>query len=111
MCRLLSEGLATYYGGSGGLTFQELRKLLSVYLSTHPEIDCADVDRLDFLDGKLNPFYVIGALVIENALNRGDIQNMLELCESESGNTVLVKCLGIPKEQLNAHIRKLIDER
>lgn len=98
MCRLLSEGLATYYGGSGGLTFQELRKLLSVYLSTHPEIDCADVDRLDFLDGKLNPFYVIGALVIENALNRGDIFRICWSCVNQNrGIRFLSSVLGFPK--------------
>ncbi len=69
MIPLFDEGIATYLGGSGGYSYEMLKKKLLTSLTENNEIHLEDIlvpyDRDYLLDGELDAAYVVGGLICE----------------------------------------------
>jgi len=106
---MLHEGIATFYGGSGGSDYRENLNLLKEFLQDNPNIDLADFYSYDLLiNDKFNPFYAVGALIIEHTLSIGDVEKVLELFQYSSMNEAFENVLNVPSSEIHQHIYKLI---
>ena len=107
--RLFHEGIATYYGGSASKDFKENVELLKIYLLEHPNINLADFDSYDVLlkDGT-NPFYTVGALIIEHALKTGGADKVLKLFQYTTINEAFEKVFNVPSTEIHKYIHNLI---
>lgn len=104
---LLNEGIATYMGGSGELTFQEHRANLAKYVAEHPDFDFTD--HLNpynqfFIDKDTPVSYTIGALVCEMAYRKGG-KKLLFKTVAEPENTKAFGYLDISMEDLNERLK------
>lgn len=99
---LLHEGVATYFGGASGKDFNQLVIMLDEYLSENPATD--EIESLNFMmaDG-FNPFYVVGALIIESAIKVDGYSGLINLFKSPDDIS------ESHKGDLSNYISKLID--
>ena len=106
---LFHEGIATYYGGACQRNYVEHIDFLKEYLQNNPNIDLADFESYDFLiDNKTNPFYTVGALIIDHTLTVGGAKKTLELFCYTSVYESLEKVLNIPSNEIHQYIHNLI---
>ncbi|HRP61007.1 MAG TPA: hypothetical protein PK833_12095, partial [Vicingus sp.] len=77
----LSEGLATFYGGSMGISLSENIKFLNNYIQQHNEIDLYErlTESYFYIDNKHNPVYTLQGLLVQLAYDKGGISEMKKL--------------------------------
>ena len=114
---LFSEGVATYYGGTGGQNYSYLISQLRNLINNKPDIDLSKFDNFDkTLDNGTNHFYNIGAIFIDYALKIGGLKKVLALFQYSVTNpltwddpiSAIKKELGIEKNQIDAFLKKYI---
>jgi hypothetical protein len=106
------EGLATYLGGSLGLSLEDHLKKLNNYLEQHPEVNLNNP--LDYIriDDYTNYQYTIGGLICKMMYERKGYNGVFELLKA--GNTdedfykAIEKYFGVKRENLNTFLRKEI---
>ena len=110
---LVSEGLATWAGGSAGLGFQQLLPGLARYLQLHPEVTLDGVAadppaRAGTLDVGYDGFAVLCEMVYE----KGGASAVKALADAgTSADAVLdsaARLLGLPRRELSAAWRRKV---
>ncbi|MGA2822396.1 MAG: hypothetical protein ABSE72_02605 [Bacteroidales bacterium] len=108
------EGLATYFGGNLGNTFQWHLNYLNEYIKDKPDLILTDENKFGYIDAKTNPQYVLGAIIIKYTIDKFGFPKVLALLRySKKQNTfsdVIEKELGIKKSELNNFFRNFISE-
>ncbi|MDR1983705.1 MAG: hypothetical protein LBQ28_02630 [Prevotellaceae bacterium] len=110
---LLSEGIATYYGGNAGIQLPELKKNFRQYIAENVEIDLSNLNSINkLLSNGTNPYYIIGALIIDHALKNGGEQAVLRLFEYSDDNIydMFTNKFGIKREDIHNFILKLLND-
>jgi hypothetical protein len=106
---ILREGISTYYGGNSGVEFAELKKRIKDYFAKNPEINLSDFNSYyKVLADGTNPFYTIGALIIEHALKIGGEQKVLQLSKYQNLEDLFLSEFGIKKEDIHTFLLKLM---
>lgn len=101
--RILSEGFATYIGGSNGKSYEELREELKTLMAE------SDINLTEYLDPyyetqKKNQLsYTVGALLLERAIRLLGMENFWEIFEKEDLEDCL-RLLDLDLETLNASL-------
>lgn len=110
---LLNEGIATYMGGSGELSYKEHRSNLASYVAEHPGFDFTE---------HLNPYkqffiyedssvpYTIGALICEIAHEQGGKELLLKVV-AEADNSTVFRLLKISMENFNERLRSQLRKK
>ena len=115
---IFHEGIATYYGGTGGKDYTSLINNLKMFLENNPDTDLSDFDSFDkVLEDGTNYFYTIGASLIDYALKIGGTKKVLSLFRYSATNTTdkedplsaIKEELGIEEDQLNSFLRNYIN--
>ncbi|MBL1181575.1 MAG: hypothetical protein HND27_10760 [Bacteroidetes bacterium] len=77
----LAEGLATFYGGSMGISLIENIKFLNNYIQQHNEIDLYErlTESYFYIDNKHNPVYTLQGLLVQLAYDKGGINETKKL--------------------------------
>jgi len=84
---LFEEGIATFYGGSMGKSYEVLRAELIRYLQAVPEDKLSAVDIFEFMDPNYNRTYTVFAVLVEEAKRRGGEEFVLEILKSGKSDT------------------------
>lgn len=117
--RPVDEGCAYLYGGSWGLSWEEIKALFKAYAREHPEADWLRLylDGNDFKEGQepLKIAYFINALLVQQLEKEKGFSAVMTLLscgkkEKEDGNyfKALEQLTGITKENFNTNIRSLV---
>jgi hypothetical protein len=113
---MFQEGIATYYGGMGGVKYSDLIYRLQKTLADKPSIDLSRFDELDtsINNGDFNNFYVIGAIFIDYAFKVGGLKKVIALfqyqdMESFEGAIKAISTeLGISSNQIESFLKSYI---
>jgi hypothetical protein len=115
---MFQEGIATYYGGMGGVNYSELIFKLQQVISKRPNIDLSRFDDLDnsINNGDFNNYYVIGAIFIDYAFKIGGSKKVIALFRYEDMDSFqfdgAIKAisteLGISSDQIDSFIKNYI---
>ncbi len=105
--RFLDEGIATYIGGSGGLSYVEHRSIMKEYLASN-NLDLANhttpYERL-YIDDKTPIPYMIGALICERTNRIYGKEKLFELFKSNEDNLWLIlQGVNLNKENLTEEL-------
>ncbi|MGJ8685685.1 MAG: hypothetical protein ACSHWW_13725 [Nonlabens sp.] len=119
----IGEGIATYYGGSGGESLEWHLNKLKEFLKQNPTYDLSDIDKLKqipngehFTDFR----YVIGGFLMKKVYEKYGVKGFLEALQIEGGNvkefhksgsndayfTFLKVKLGIEKKDFDSYIKR-----
>lgn len=116
---LFKEGIATYYGGSGGNSFPYLIGQLKNMINNNRNTDLSKFEDLDkTLDNGSNYFYTIGAIFIDYALKIGGTKKVLELFPDSASIAsnwddpmpAIKRELGIEKDNIDSFLKKYVEE-
>jgi len=116
---LFKEGIATYYGGSGGNNYPYLIDQLKNMINNNRDIDLSKIEDLDkTLDNGSNYFYTIGAIFIDYALKIGGTKKVLALFQYSASSpsiwddpiSAIKKELGIEKDQIDSFLKQYVKE-
>jgi hypothetical protein len=116
----VDEGTAYLYGGSWGLSWQEILAQFKVYAAAHPDADWRTLynANTNFAPGApypLNVDYAINALIVQQLEQEKGFDAVLSLLRC--GNKVkdnsnyfaaLQQLTGVKQQQFNSYVRKLI---
>lgn len=106
----VSEGIATFLGGSRGETLDWHMKRTNQYLQKHPEIDLTNMLKLKNLDSQTSYHYVLGGLIAKKIMDKGGWSLLKEFMSSgkldEDYYKAIEKHLGINKFKLNDFLRQ-----
>lgn len=110
--RIVSEGYATYLGGSGGWTLDQTKLFAKNYLDEHPKIDIAqtfiDFDRIQYNI----PFtYIVSGLIcrdIETKYGFAKIKELFKTDRDDDYFKILQQITSVTKEQFPAYVKKLV---
>lgn len=115
---LFQEGIAAFYGGSGGASYPDLINQLKKTITSKPDIDLSKFDDLDNLinNGDFNNYYSIGAIFIDYAFKIGGPKKVLALFRYEDvdpfkfdgAKNAIEKELGIKNDQINSFLKQYI---
>ena len=109
----VSEGVATYLGGSRGKNLQWHITRTNQYLKAHSEIDLNDMLKLKNLDEQTSYHYVLGGLIAKKIYDKGGWNLIKKFMSSGEKNidyyNAIEKHLGIPKSELNLYLRKQLE--
>jgi len=106
---LFHEGIATYYGGSSQKNYKEQFELLKKYLQENPNTDLADFNSYnELINDQTNPFYTVGALLIEQALKTGGAEKALELFQYSSTDEAFENVFNVTSSEIHQYIKNLI---
>lgn len=119
--KAVDEGCAFLYGGSWGLSWEEIKVLFKAYHKQHPQSDWLQlyVNETDFKEGKdpLKISYFLNALVVQDLEHKQGFDAVLQLLQcgkKEQGDAnyfdTLEKLNGITKENFNTRIDLLLRE-
>lgn len=89
--QLFHEGIATYLGGTNGQEFSFHLKMLKEITNNQEKIDFSNFNNWNkIVDDKTNPFYTIGAIIIDYAYKMGGQEKVEALFKStgEINNTL-----------------------
>jgi hypothetical protein len=112
----IQEGIATYFGGSGGKDFNWHVQELKTFLDENPDFRLNDLDALNkyIPNGKhMTDFrYVIGALIIEQIYKKSGTQGLIKSLKTGTSNQdffrlIKVK-LGVERKDFESYIRGLV---
>lgn len=105
----LHEGIATYYGGTAGQDYKVLKNTAIDFIRRK----CIDFSTINFLEMSLSDdiplSYVVGAAIVEYALQNGGEGEVLRLFESRSYDDIFA-LLDIENDQRSQFIHKLFME-
>ncbi len=106
----VSEGIATWLGGSRGKSLDWHIKRTNLYLQDHPEVDLNNMLKLTNLDSETSYHYVLGGLIAKKIFDKGGWNLLIEFMSSGKTDddyyTAVAKHLEIKKLELNDYIRE-----
>lgn len=106
----ITEGIATYFGGSRGKPLSWHIFRTNEYLQKHPEIDLNNLLKLQTIDEFTDYHYVLGGLIFKRVLEKGGWKMTKEFMNSgkteEDYYSAIEKFLGVKKVDLNAFLRE-----
>lgn len=115
---ILQEGIATYYGGTNGISYPQLMIELKRLISDRPDIDLTNYYDLDQKVNNeiFNTCYAIGAIFIDYAFKKNGRKKVLSLFRYEDvdsfdydGLSAAVENeLGIKRNEINNFLREFI---
>ncbi|MCB0761382.1 MAG: hypothetical protein KDC12_07675, partial [Flavobacteriales bacterium] len=109
----ITEGLATYLGGSRGMSLDWHIRRTTTYLNEHPEIDLNNKLELDNLDAHTSFHYVLGGLVVQRVFEDGGWEMLKDFMNSgttdEEYYRAIEQYLGVRRSDLNSYIRKQLN--
>lgn len=109
----ISEGMATYLGGSRGQPLEWHLKRINTYLQSHPEIDLNNMLKLSTMDEYTDYRYVIGGLIVKRVFEKGGWNLLKEFMNSGTSNedyyNAIEKYLGVRRTDLNKYLRQQIE--
>jgi len=110
--RLFHEGIATYLGGTNGQEYEYHAKQLEEIAKSQNDIDFSKFDEWDKnIDDKTNPFYTIGAIIIDYAYKTGGQEKVEALFTSQNEVSVTIENeLGIEKGEINTFIKSYLSK-
>ncbi len=110
---LFQEGIATYYGGSANLPYQAHLNIVKDYIESHPDMNLSDFESYNTLiDEQTNPFYIVGALIIDSAIKTGGeekVSRLLERYTDDNFDRAFNDEFGLQKEDIHTFILSLIN--
>lgn len=90
--QLFHEGIATYLGGTNGQEFPFHLKMLKKIANNQENIDFSNFNEWNkIIDDKTNPFYTIGAILIDYAYKIGGQEKVESLFKSNEEVTMTIK--------------------
>lgn len=105
----VSEGVATFLGGSRGKGLSYHLQKLHVYLEDHPEQDLTNILEMKNLDSETSYHYVIGGLFAKRIYEKGGWKMLIEFMNSgtrdEDYYEALERLLGVEQRDLGSYIR------
>ena len=123
----IGEGIATFYGGSGGYTLDWHLEKLKSFLNENPNYDLSDIDRLDTEipngEYKTDFRYVIGGFLMKKVYEKHGVEGLMEALQITGGNAkefhksggsnedffnFLKEKLGIEKQDFDSYIKREI---
>ncbi|MDR1553181.1 MAG: hypothetical protein LBS69_06945 [Prevotellaceae bacterium] len=107
---LSAEGIATYYGGNAGIPFADLKPNFLQYITEHPDVDLSDFYSYnEILQNGTNPFYFVGALIIDYSMKNGGEQAVLRLFEYNNDKIydLFLNEFGVKRDEVHNFILKL----
>ncbi|MDR2125225.1 MAG: hypothetical protein LBP63_00150 [Prevotellaceae bacterium] len=110
---LMSEGIATYYGGNAGIQLPELKKNFKQYVAANTETDLSDFNAYyKLLEDGSNPVYTVGALIIEHSMKNGGEQAVVRLLKYSDDNIydLFLNEFGIKREEVHNFILQLVHD-
>lgn len=114
---LFDEGIATYYGGTGGLSYSKLIGQFKQFVKENPKTNLSDFNHLHLLlENGTNNFYILGALLVDYAIKHGGSQKVIDLFDYSLKNQLISddpwpaieNVIGIKKNQFDSSIRKYL---
>ena len=106
----LKEGIAVYYGGSLGKSFNEHIIRLNDYIKKHTNLNIADSKEFHYMDEQTNPQYTIQALICYLVYKKKGIEGLKKLLEIKSLNEVYQKEFDVNPNEQNIFLRKQIKQ-
>jgi len=105
----VSEGIATFIGGSRGKELNWHIKRLNDYLSEHPEINLNNLLQLKNFDEFTSYHYALGGLIAKNIFEKGSWSMVRAFMNSgktdEDYYSAIEQYLGIERTDLNSYLR------
>lgn len=102
----LKEGIATYYGGSLGKTYQQDLIRLNTYVESRPQIDISDVATFYYMDEETNPQYAVQALICALVYEKKGVAGLKELLSHTTWDDVYKKEFNVEPEDRNRFLRE-----
>ena len=106
----VSEGMATFLGGSRGEDLDWHLKRTNDYLQNHPEINLNNLLELVNLDEFTSYHYSLGGLIAKKIYEKGGWTMVKEFMNSGKSDddyyNAIEKYLGIKRSNLNTYLRK-----
>lgn len=106
----VTEGMATFLGGSRGKDLQWHLKRTNEYLKKHPEINLNNLLDLVNLDEYTGYHYVLGGLIAKKIYEKGGWELIKTFMNSGKSDSEYYKAvetlLGIRKNDLNTYLRE-----
>ena len=115
---LFNEGIATYYGGTGGFSLPSLIRQFKEFIKNDPVANLSDLNNLDQIkENGTNNFYILGALLIDYTIKIGGPQKVINLFDystnkhlsSDDPWPAIEIELGIKKDQFDTFIKKYLE--
>ncbi|MES2374994.1 MAG: hypothetical protein V4553_00355 [Bacteroidota bacterium] len=110
--RIVSEGYATYLGGSGGWTLDQTKVFAKSYLDEHPKIDITEAfTNFERVQYNIPITYIISGLIcrdIEAKYGFLQIRELFKTDKDEDYFKILEQITGITKAQFPVYVKKLI---
>ena len=108
----VSEGLATYLGGSRGQLLDWHLARVASHLREHPEIDLRNMLGLVTLDEFTDYRYALGGLLARAVFTKGGLPLLKQFMQSGRADSAyyaaLEQFLGLKRANLNADIRRML---
>ena len=105
----ISEGMATYLGGSRGRSMDWHIRRANNYLLEHPEINLNNMLELATIDQYTDYRYVLGGLICKNVYEKGGWEMIKDFMNSgktdEDYYRAIEKYLGVKREDLDTYLR------
>jgi hypothetical protein len=115
---ILQEGIATYFGGTNGLSYTQILNKLKEFIRDKPDIDLSKYYNLDkkLNNSDFNTYYAIGAIFIDYAFKKGGKSKALSLFKYEDVDSfdydglssAVEKELGIKRNEIDKFLRNYI---
>jgi hypothetical protein len=114
---LFNEGIATYYGGTGGFSYSKLIGQFKEFVKENPKTNLSDFNDLDLLlENGTNNFYILGALLVGYAIKYGGPQKVIDLFDYSLKNQLISddpwpaieNVIGIKKDQFDSSLKKYL---
>lgn len=109
----VSEGLATFLGGSRGESLEWHIQRANNYLKAHPEINLNELLELRNMDDKTAYHYVLGGLLAKRIFEKGGWRMIREFMSGgktdEDYYQSIERFLGIKQSELNAYLRAQLE--
>ena len=111
-----NEGIATWLGGSGNISYTGGVKTIAEYISGKPNMNILEALLHDTqVDGKLSMKYFLGALICKKVQDKHGMNGIKKLlCSGKSIEDFLAQTnelIGLNRENFNEYIRKAISEK
>ncbi|MBR9832482.1 hypothetical protein GYB57_10065 [bacterium] len=106
---LLNEGIATFFGGSGGLDYNWHKKNLIEYIDSNKDFDFSNYTEAFnkiYVDEKTPIPYMTGALIYEYVLEKYDKNKFFEILKSKADLWIILNSVNLNKDNLNSELLK-----
>lgn len=109
----ISEGIATFLGGSRGKKLNWHLKRTNNYLKSHPEVNLNNLLDLVNLDEYTSYHYSLGGLIAKKVFEKGSWLLLRKFMNSGKSDkdyyNAIEKYLGVKKSDLNYYLRKQLE--